>query len=163
VARVDRKLLFAIMNLGWRFFLHHLARLSPFRTRHGIERFRENYVHEGLPPHTPSERAQGAEALRCTSCGFCDAVCPLLVDDSAPGFIGPRAFVLSAARAAPHFEDVRATLTTLTSSVCQGCGLCVAACPERIPILDIASMCTAQLVVIDDARTARNAIVKGGS
>jgi succinate dehydrogenase/fumarate reductase-like Fe-S protein len=163
VARLDRKLLFAIANLGWRFLLHHLARLSPFRTRHGIARFRENYVHEGLPPHTPSERARASDATRCTACGFCDAVCPLLVDDSAPGFIGPKAFVLSAARAAPHFDDARVTLRTLTSTSCEACTLCEGHCPERIPILALAAQCAAQLVVIDEAKAARQHVMKGGT
>lgn len=157
MARLDRKLIFAIANLAWRFFLHHLARLSPFREQRGIARFRENYIHEGLPPKTTTGRALAPHASRCTACGLCDAHCPLLVDESAPLFIGPRAFVLSAVRAAPHYADVRDVLETMTSATCTGCALCVAECPERIPILDLARMCRDELAVIDDARARRAA------
>jgi len=160
VARFDGKLVFAIANLAWRFFLHHLARLSPFRERRGIARFRENYVHEGLPPRTTTGRALVPHASRCTSCGFCDGHCPLLVDPhhaetAAAPFMGPRAFVLSAVRAAPHYADVRDVLDTMTSTTCTGCALCVAECPERIPILALAEMCKAELAVVDAARAAR--------
>jgi succinate dehydrogenase/fumarate reductase-like Fe-S protein len=156
---LDGKWWGAQLNLAWRVIVHYARKLWPWATRYGIDRFRQNYVHEGLPPATPAMRELLVQPGRCTQCGVCDGVCPLLHDDAlrdrtAPTFLGPMTFVSSGARAAPHFEDVEETVAALRGPVCQGCKACDAACPERIPILAIADLVDAQRRAIVAAQQA---------
>lgn len=157
--RLDAKWWGAQLNLTWRVIVHYARKLWPWATRYGIDRFRENYVHEGLPAATPDQRALLTQPGRCTQCGVCDGLCPLLKDDdlrarTAPMFIGPMTFVASGTRAAPHFEDVEDTVAAMRGPVCQGCKACDAACPERIPILALADLVDAQRQVVVAARAA---------
>ena len=153
---LDRKWLHAQFNLGWQLVVHTAKKLWPWRERFGLERYQHNYVHEGLPPSTPAFRALAHEAGRCTSCGACDAVCPIVAARDGE-FLGPMAFILSGARGAPHLDDVVTTLRVLTSETCTSCARCVVACPERIPILEVASVLHAQHDVIERARAALRA------
>lgn len=159
----DLKWWHAQVNLAWRVLVHYGSKLWPWRPRFGLQRFQENYVHEGLPPATPAFRAIAHQPGRCTQCGVCDEVCPVLrADGDAPEsaqadtsrFLGPMAFVASGARAAPHFPDIEDALAVLTSDSCGACRACDAACPERIPILALAGCFEEQRRVVEDARRA---------
>jgi ferredoxin len=152
MASLDLKWWHAQANLGWRAFVHYFSKLWPWRARYGLERFRANYVHEGLPPAAPAHRALAHEPGRCTACGNCDSACPVLHDHDLQGFIGPMAFVVGGARSGPHLPDVRETLRILNGPLCADCRACDAACPERIPITAIAAALAEQLEVIDGAR-----------
>lgn len=147
---LDRKWLHAQLNLAWKVVVHYVAKLWPWSQRFGLERFQENYVVEGLPPATASFRDLAHQPGRCTTCGACDAACPLLRTDR--DFMGPMAFVVAGARAAPHLDDVRETLAVLTDRACADCRRCELACPEDIPILAIAHHLAAQRVVVQQAR-----------
>ncbi len=149
---MDLKLLHAYLNLMYRTVLHYLRRLNPFHQDFGKERFLTNYVPDGLPPASPAQRGRRREAGRCTACNACDQVCPLLADRLHTQFTGPMAFVLSGARAAPHYADAGEELALLTSPVCTDCRRCEAECPEGIPILSIAEDAQAQLHVIRQAQ-----------
>lgn len=157
MARLDAKLLHAYVNLAWRTFLHYLRKLNPFHEPFGLQRFKDNYVPEGLPPAQKSWRDLAHEPGRCTGCGVCDESCPILmgeVDDSSlETFEGPMALVVSAARAAPHLEDARADLQVLGSEVCASCRACDRRCPERIPISTLAEELLNQLAIVDAARS----------
>ena len=153
MAQAKIKLLYAIANLGWRFLIHWLRRLNPLFDAFDKRRFLKNYVPEGLPP-TPKAAIGLTEAAgRCTSCGECDRVCPLLRPGAgASPFLGPMHFVISGFRAAPAFEALRADLDTMVGQTCNGCRACLAACPERIPILSLAAHAQHQREVVARAR-----------
>ena len=152
MASLDLKWLHAQANLGWRALVHYVKWLWPWRRRYGLERFQENYVHEGLPPASEAMRELSAEPGRCTLCGVCDDVCPLVGKLSPAEFIGPMAFVASGARAAPHFADVESTLRTLLGPTCSSCRACDIACPERIPVTRLAEVLLGQLATIESAK-----------
>ncbi len=158
MASLDRKWLFAQLNLAWRVVVHNVKRLWPWSTRYGIERFQQNYVVEGLPPSSGDFRLLAHEAGRCTTCGACDIACPILsgtstlATDARLAFIGPMAFVVSGVRAAPHLSDIASTLEVLNGPVCADCRACDAACPERIAIAKLAVVFADQLRVIVRAK-----------
>ena len=155
MASFDHKWLHAQFFLGWKLVRHWLLKLWPWAPRFGFHRFQENYVNEGLPPSSPAFRLLAHEPGRCTACNACDEVCPILrgaVEVADKQFLGPMTFVLSAARAAPQLDDVEATLATLNGPVCEGCRLCDATCPERIPIAKLAVVLEEQRVVVVRAR-----------
>lgn len=147
---LDRKWLHAQINLGLKVVAHYLKKLWPWSPRYGLERFQQNYVVEGLPPATQAFRKLAEEPGRCTTCGACDRVCPLLETDK--DFVGPMRFVVAGARAAPHLDDVKETLAVLLSPTCTDCRKCEAACPEVIPILGIAAGLAEAHAVVDAAR-----------
>ncbi|MFZ9888781.1 MAG: 4Fe-4S dicluster domain-containing protein [Myxococcota bacterium] len=154
MASFDRKWLHAQLNLAFRLVVHYLRFLSPFRARYGLPRFVSNYVVEGLPWATLEGRALAAEPGRCTACGQCDEVCPLVLAPQKPPFQGPQAMISCAARAAPHFEDAAEMFKTMTQASCLGCRACERACPERIPLLEVASSCLAQLETVHRVQAA---------
>jgi Pyruvate/2-oxoacid:ferredoxin oxidoreductase delta subunit len=153
---LDVKWLHAQFNLAWRVVVHYTKKLIPGTARFGIRRFQENYVAEGLPPATPSFRSIAHEPGRCTGCGVCDSVCPIVagkVPSTSPeDFLGPMRFIQSGARSAPHLDDVRIELDVLNSDVCKNCRQCDKQCPERIPIAAVAAALAAQLHTITRAR-----------
>jgi ferredoxin len=158
----DVKRLHALVNLALKVVVHFLRKLWPWSERFGVVRFQENYVVEGLAPMPLLQRSTLAhEPGRCTGCGVCDDVCPILngtpggpdrVAIDARDFAGPRAFVVAGARASHLLADVRSTLDVLASPVCQGCKACDVACPEVIPITALAVALAAQHQVVLTAR-----------
>ena len=152
MASLDIRRLHALLNLAWRVVVHYA--MWPFTRRAGIDRFRANYVHEGLPPTSPAHRTFGNEAGRCTTCGACDAVCPILRKREPAFFIGPMSFIIAGARAGPHLPDIKGSLEVLNGPICGGCRKCDACCPELIPIARIAAALAEELSIIEGARSA---------
>jgi ferredoxin len=152
----DVKWLHAQLNLAWRVVVHYTRALWPWAPRFGLVRFQENYVPEGLAPVPVEHRAMLATtAGSCTRCGACDDVCPILAgatDVPVGSFMGPAAFVVGGARAAPLLGDVAETLAVLVSPTCQGCRACDTACPELIPITALATALHAQQQVVEASR-----------
>lgn len=138
-------------NLAWHAIRHFTRKLWPFRSRFGLARFRSNYIREGLPPFVPAHRQLAAELGKCTLCGHCDDVCPLLSGTHAANFLGPMSFVVSGLRAGPQLSDIQATLDTMRGVDCTSCQACVQVCPEHISILQLAAFASAQLVVLREA------------
>lgn len=163
MASFDTKWLHAQFFLAWRLVMHFARKLWPWAPRYGFHRFQENYVAEGLPPTLPAFRLLAPELGRCTACGLCDDVCPILrgttTVECADGFLGPATFVLSGARSAPHLHDLKGTLAVLGGPVCEACRACDAVCPERIPIAKLAATFEEQRLIIERARQGQLAIV----
>jgi ferredoxin len=161
---LDRKWLHAQFHLGTRVVVHYARKLWPWSPRFGLARFQENYVVEGLPPFSPAHRALAHEPGRCTGCGACDDVCPILAGNTdvvADEFCGPHAFVVAGARSAPHLDDVGFALDTLTGRVCTACRACDRACPEAIAITTIAAALQDQRKVVAAARAGALPIAGG--
>jgi ferredoxin len=159
MALLDTRRLHAQVNLAWKLVRHWLLKAWPWAERFGLVRFQENYVAEGIPPTTGAFRLLAHEPGRCTACGVCDDVCPILRGSlpapqsaSQGAFLGPMTFVLAGARAAPQLDDVRDTLQTLNGAPCDSCRRCDAACPERIPIAQLAVVLQEQRVIVERAR-----------
>ena len=156
---LDPKWLHAQFNLGFKVVVHYLKKLWPWSPRYGLVRFQENYVVDALPPASPSFRADlAAQPGRCTGCGACDDVCPILAGETAVDdgdFMGPRAFVLAGARAAPHLDDQAETLAIMTGPVCHGCRKCDEVCPEVIPITTLADALNRQRAEVHAARAGK--------
>lgn len=153
---LDTRWWHAQIFLGLKLLRHYALKLWPWAPRFGLARFQENYVVEGLPPATSAFRLMAHEPGRCTACGTCDAVCPLLLPSGgqarAEDFLGPMGFILAGARAAPQLGDLRATLDALNGPGCQACRACDRACPEQIPIARLAAALEEQRVVVERAR-----------
>jgi ferredoxin len=161
---LDRKWLHAQVNLAIRVVVHVVRRLWPWSPRYGLARFQHNYVVEHLPPATAEHRALAETPGRCTGCGACDDVCPILGGTAgidADAFGGPHAFVVAGARASTNLDDIAGALDTLTGPTCAACGACDRTCPEEIPIRALAASLHAQRLVVDDARRGRLPIAAG--
>lgn len=159
MASLDTRWLHAQVNLAWKLVRHWLLKLWPWAPHFGFLRFQENYVAEGLPPTTAAFRLLAHQPGRCTSCGLCDEVCPILngslaapQSPSQGAFLGPMTFVLAGVRAAPALDDIKDTLMTLNGPVCGGCRRCDATCPERIPIQQLAGVMEEQRTIVERAR-----------
>lgn len=159
MASFDSKWLHAQFFLAWRLVMHFARKLWPWAPRYGFARFQENYVAEGLPPSLPDFRLQAHQLGRCTACHACDEACPILRGsvsvDCPDGFLGPMGFILAGARGAPHLDDLKGTLAVLNGPTCAGCRACDAACPERIPIAELAAILEEQRAIIVRARAGQ--------
>jgi ferredoxin len=154
MASLDTKWLVAQLNLAWRVVVHAANMLVPRRARDGLAQFHQNYLADALVAATPASRALSSMAGRCTVCGLCDDVCPLL-RTAHDEFMGPQAFVVSGLRATPQLVDLRSTLQVLQGETCRSCRACVSACPVDIPILELAQHQRAALAVVDDNADTR--------
>jgi len=140
----DKKWCFAQLNLAYRLLLHLIkwpfARMVP----HGEKRFLQNYgVDLGFLPSAEFS-ALLHEPSRCTACGLCDVACPLigigLVTAGEPlNFIGPMHLVLGAMQGGERLKAAKAELLIMSDRSCDSCRACDRACPEHIPITQLAS------------------------
>jgi succinate dehydrogenase/fumarate reductase-like Fe-S protein len=112
-----------------------------------VVQFQQNYVGEGASRYTPSFRQIAHKAGHCTTCGACDAVCPLLA--SPLGFVGPMRLVVSGMRGGTVSFAVEKSLKIMASADCRDCALCERSCPEKIPMQKLAGYYLAQ---IDEVR-----------
>lgn len=151
----DRKWLHAQLNLAWHLVRHFTVRLWPWRRRYKLERFRDNYVHEGLPPASEAFRKSAHFFGQCTGCGACDETCPLMREMSRTDFVGPMSLILSGARSAPDLDSVESSLRLMVGPQCQECQRCDAVCPEEIPLLHLAELLLKQLHSTEEARQKR--------
>jgi ferredoxin len=118
----------ALAYLGYRAVLAHPLRALRRRGT-GAERFRANYVSEGLLPTLPEDRAIGEAASACISCGLCETGCELA--GAAPAI---RALGLHAAFRLYGRSAAELPLATEALAACEGCAGCDALCPTGVPI-----------------------------
>lgn len=107
---------------------HYVKKVWPWRRRHGLLQFRQNYVAEGAPRYFESLRAIAHEPGQCTACGLCEAVCPIRHE----GFIGPMRLVLNGMQGGNALLAKESSFRVMASDECTACGKCEAACPEGI-------------------------------
>jgi Fe-S oxidoreductase len=119
----------ALAYLAWRALIAHPAK-RLFRQRGtGLERFRANYVVEGLVPTRPEDRDVGEAAARCIACGLCEVGCDLA--GAAPVI---RALGLHAAFRLYSRGPAELPLAADALRACCACTGCDARCPTGVPI-----------------------------
>jgi succinate dehydrogenase/fumarate reductase-like Fe-S protein len=143
--------LFSIANLGVRFWAHFLKKplLDPEET--GRARFDENYRGDALLPYSAEHAARLPLYETCLNCGLCDAACaqipnpksqiPIRLPPNAyrlPPSLRPSLIPVMASRAQPLFH-ASADLAAFFLS-CGDCNKCEEACPNGIPIKELAKM-----------------------
>ena len=69
---MQTKELIGYVRIAFRAVFVHPVQLA-WRGSPGANRFRENFLHEGLVPTSPEDRQRLREASRCINCGLCDA------------------------------------------------------------------------------------------
>ena len=124
----------------------------PWSPKAGLNQFQKKYVPEGLPHYSVSHRQIAHEPGRCTTCGLCDAACPVLRKGINGAFLGPMRLVVSAMRGGPLSQFAMKDFTFFTSEDCLTCRICEKACPEEIPILKLADEFAKQWQQVIDQR-----------
>jgi heterodisulfide reductase subunit C len=119
----------ALLYLAWRALLAHPAK-KLFRQRGtGAERFRSNYVSEGLAPTGPEDRDTAEAAARCISCGLCELGCELAGAAPAVRALGVHAAFRLYSRNLAELPLAKDALER-----CAECDGCDALCPTGVPI-----------------------------
>lgn len=149
---MDKKWLLAQVNLAKHVILHYLKKLMPWPAKKGIAAFEANYLEEGLARYSVKHRKLAPKAGNCTGCAQCDAACPILASGETKSFLGPMRFVASGLRGGPLVEDIASSVDVLMSESCLSCNACERACPEDIPILELARFTQDQIVEIGRSR-----------
>lgn len=128
---------YALLYLSYCGFIFILKKLCFFRRRDSYQAFIDNYASDGLPEFSPDFRKIAATVGDCTTCGLCDAVCPQL-QISHSEFPGPMRLVATSFRGGTSLDASRESIELMVSSSCAACRKCEEACPQRIPIIELA-------------------------
>ncbi|MEW6776574.1 MAG: hypothetical protein AB1405_09795 [Bdellovibrionota bacterium] len=99
----------ALIFLGWRYFLHLLKAVSPFHRRPGLEKFRQNYLPDGITFYSPGERAAMPRMERCIGCDACLHAF-FLREKYDPRQATPRDLAISLSRSSPDYKAARRIL-----------------------------------------------------
>ncbi|MBI5528072.1 MAG: hypothetical protein HY897_17205 [Deltaproteobacteria bacterium] len=141
----------SIANLGVRFWAHFLKKpfVNPEET--GRRRFDENFRADGLLPYTAEHAARLPLYETCLNCGLCDAACASVARPPPTAHrlppLQPSLIPVMASRAQPLFR-ASAELAAFYLA-CGECKKCEEACPNGIPIREMAKM------VVDRALLSR--------
>lgn len=128
----------ALWVLGKQFWIHMFKRLFRLYKPGGRERFLLNFREDRILPLSADTAALVPGWQRCTGCGLCDLVCPILgqpVEGHGPFSVSQ--LVLSGWRDFTAVPLSRGPAELLAG--CGECGACESACPERVPIKALAA------------------------
>lgn len=142
---------YAQIFLGFHVVVHYLKKLWPWHVKDGLKQFKKNYIVEGLPAYSSSFRALAFQPGQCTACGICDTVCPLVLSSDF-NFLGPMRSVASVMRGGPLLEYALDDLSTFSADACVSCRKCESACPQNIPISELAIKFTEQWTQVDASK-----------
>jgi formate hydrogenlyase subunit 6/NADH:ubiquinone oxidoreductase subunit I len=140
----------AIANLGVQFWLHMFKKPFVTRKSRGIERYRRNYKADHLASFATEEYNRFVFYDRCINCGLCDAACVQarlaglglwkadgLQSDQSLHF-QPSLIPVDISRSQPLYHHGIAL--ALMFAQCSECKKCELACPNGVPILEMARL-----------------------
>lgn len=119
----------ALLYLAWRALVAHPLKRLVRQRGTALERFRANYVVEGLVPTSPEDRAVGEAAAACISCGLCELGCDLAGAAPAVRALGLHAVFRLYSRSTADLPLAAGAL-----AACEGCRGCDDLCPTGVPI-----------------------------
>ena len=120
------------LHMVGRFFIW-LGSLVGLKPRSGYERFKENYMGEGIIPITPEERDLLPAFSGCIHCSLCALACPNVDALREAGImIAPYQLAVTFSRSIPDFLYARDFLKDWTH--CDECPGCVDVCPTNVPL-----------------------------
>ncbi len=117
--------------LGWHLLLHLLQKLTLLYSPGGIERYRTNFLPEGLVGLTDEERADLAACHRCTGCGLCEAAAAEFEMITNRRHGGPRYVAQSLIRDLSESEDARRAVDSMSEADLAELD---AICPADVPL-----------------------------
>ena len=134
------KQVYSIASLGVAFCAHVLSKPFVDPATRGRARFDENFREDHLTPYTPKQFERLTRYERCLNCGLCDAACAASEAgrNRSPDAVNPSLIPISVSRAQPLFHTA-AGLAAFYAA-CGDCRACEDACPNRVPIKEIAAM-----------------------
>jgi len=132
------KIAVSIANLGLEFWAHVLKKPFIDPVSKGRQRFEDNFREDHLRPYSHEQFARLPRYEQCVNCGLCDAACAAAKGPAAG--LEPSLIPISVSRAQPLFHCA-ADLAALYAA-CGECRACEEACPNGVPIREIAAMVT---------------------
>ncbi len=144
------KRIFALIFLGWRFFLHFLKKLSPFHPRQGIEAYRANYEAEGLTTLSASERTVFPTFEKCVACDACVHAYFGSGRPYTPLQATPRDLALCLSRSMPDYPSARQIVARWT-----GLDRFEAVCPRGVNLRGIVALMKRHLETYDRSTADR--------
>lgn len=127
--KVDKKWVWAKLNLAIHFNLHMLKRIFSSRTKvDGFAEFKENYLADNVFELNLHEGELIRDLSRCINCGQCMAVCP--VRSQIKTIVDPSSIAISYSRNLPELGSIKDVLAS-----CEICPECEEVCPKGVPLM----------------------------
>lgn len=132
------------VRIAFRAALVHPVQLA-WRGAPGADRFRENFLHEGLVPTTPEDRERLREASRCIGCALCDAPA------AGANLPAPSLVPLVFARSSVELPRSREAIERLRSAP-EVLAAAERACPTGVPLVRLTAWLGERLARVEAAR-----------
>jgi len=151
------KTFYSIANLGVMFGIHMIKWPFVSRKSVGRKRYDSNYAEDRLAFFTDGEFARFDAYDRCINCGLCDAACVGAREAeigfwSAKELNGNPLFHFRPSIVADDISRCQPVYHTGLKEAglfekCGGCRLCEKACPNGVPLLEIAALVKAKAII----------------
>lgn len=144
--KLDKKLAYAIFNLGIYFIAHIIKRsiqlfLKPKKS--GYEKFFENYKEDNILSLTFEERANYNQFEKCINCNLCIDSCQVVKNLGKDKFPGPALISNTLSR---NLADLWTSSQVI--NLCLRCKGCENVCPTNVPVTKIASFINSKIYKI---------------
>ncbi len=145
---MERKEIVGYARIALRAVFVHPVQLA-WRGSPGADRFRENFLPEGLVPTGPEDRVRLRQASRCIGCGLCDAPASEAGLGQLPSLV-PLVF----SRSSVELPQSRAAIAQLGANepvLEAGERLC----PTRVPLRELTRWLAERLARVDAAEAGK--------